>query len=582
MLLPSVDDVFARSENRSALVPYPLSPGKVLFSKSLMDLQSRGVSGDESQRVASVSPQDIPVVLRMLSEMSVFSSAKERQVRPGSDCEVDNMLLRDPDNAAVVYDVDALRAAFAAVRDAFPPHWIHCMAIKSCPLAFVIQELLEAGLGVEAASFVELYMALAHGCSPSLAVFDSPAKTAEELEMALRSGTLVNANSLDELDRIDAILQSLSRDSGCGVQAGGNGLHVRSSSFDTGTVRVGIRLNPLVGAGTFSELSTSVPNSKFGVPVTPQNIAVVIDAFRRWPWMVALHTHVGSQGFSLEKLAEGVATLCDVADEVDEALGKGRVKLLDIGGGLPANYKSDEVTPTFHDYAAVLRRKAPKLFTNGERTVVTEFGRSLVAKTAITVSTIEYVRQNVEQATAGVDATVHLAAPNALTSSTTETDDTCSADEKNGTSTPTTEGEDEGEQPRPPTSAGHQTLVTHVGADLFLRTSYCPRHYAHRLSVYNRNGEALPGPAITTEVAGPLCFEGDYVARDSKLPRAAAGDLIVAHDTGANTISLFSRHCSRRAPAVYGYAVGLDGQLTVRLIKKKESVRDVAKFWGAR
>lgn len=537
MLLPSVDDVFALAEDGSISPPCSLSPSK--FSPS-----NRLASASSAR--ASVQQQDIPSVLRKLSEMSAFSADK---TRCSSSISSLNNVLSGPDNSAVVFDIDALRAALAAVKDSFPPHWVHCLAIKCCPLAFVIQEVLGAGLGVEAASFVELYMALAHGCSSKLAVFDSPAKTDEELEMAFRSGTLVNANSLDELERIDKILL---RHSVAAREAGlSNSVRAEGSAATSiaDNARVGIRLNPLVGAGAFSELSTSVPNSKFGVPVTPQNITAVIEAFRRWPWMVGLHVHVGSQGFALEKLGDGIAAICDIADTVDEALGEGRVALLDIGGGLPANYGSDEVTPTFADYADLLRRKVPKLFSNTERTVVTEFGRALMAKAAVMVSKVEYVREN--------------ASPEA------------EAGEPRTTRTP-------GMVLPPAAPSGHQTLITHMGADLFLRSSYCPGRYGHRLSIYGKDGNPLTGPAIQTEVAGPLCFEGDYLAKGSKLPRAVAGDLVVAHDTGANTISLFSRHCSRRAPAVYGYAVGTDGELAVQVIKEKESVRDVARFWGAR
>lgn len=489
--------------------------------------------------------KDIPDVLKCMSDMMGFSGGN------AAGDAASTTQKRERDYSAVVFDVDALRAAFAAVRQAFPPHWRHCLAIKSCPLAFVIEEALEAGLGIEAASIVELYMALAHGCPADLVAFDSPAKTHEELEMALSRGTLVNANSLDELDRIDAILRRQEATAG--------------ANAPLTTARVGIRVNPLVGAGTISELSVSVPTSKFAVPATPSNIRAMVEAFRRWPWLIALHTHVGSQGCSLDQLAEGIATLCNIADTVDGELGKERVTLLDIGGGLPANYGSDEVSPSFDEYAAVLRKAAPSLFENTQRTVMTEFGRALVAKSALTVSVVEYVRHNVpEQSTVEEDVTD--TDPAARKQANYESVDTVS----------------DGEVRKTSGCPAQQTLVTHVGADLFLRSSYCPGKYCHRLSMYGRMGKPLGGKFMSTDVAGPLCFQGDYVARGSSLPRATPGDLLVVRDTGANTLSLFSRHCSRRLTAVYGYARDGDGQLCVRLVKGKESVQDVARFWGAR
>lgn len=505
---------------------------------SARNMNETTTSSHDSSRAASVRQHDIPVVLRRMLDMRLIKAT-----RKGEEGKTNTAHQRDPDLTAVVYDIDALRVGFASVRRAFPPHWKHCLAIKSCPLACVIEEALTAGLGVEAASFVELHMALAHGCPPDMVAFDSPAKTNEELEMALLRGTLINANSLEELDRIDAILQRKP---------------VASTEKTTEiTARVGLRLNPLVGAGAISELSVSVPTSKFAVPATPSNILKVVEAFRRWPWLVALHTHVGSQGCSLDLLAKGIATLHNIAEVVDGELGKGRVHLLDIGGGLPANYHSDEVTPKFEDYAAVLRQAVPALFENTGRIVVTEFGRALVAKTAFTVSTIEYVRRNSTTSTKSHEGRQEQLAA-------ADGDDVSSGINERSAAT------------------GHQTLVTHMGADLFLRTSYCPGTYAHRLSMYGNEGEPLSGSLTTTDVAGPLCFQGDYLARGLDLPKASVGDLVVAHDTGANTLALFSRHCSRRSPAVYGYTRGGDGEVDVRLLKDKETIQDVARFWGTR
>ncbi|CAM9902427.1 unnamed protein product [Scytosiphon promiscuus] len=480
-----------------------------------------------------------------MSEMQVFAiTAHNVGASTGpSFSETASLQLREPDHSAVVIDVDALRAAFRAVKNAFPPHWNHFLAIKSCPLPIVIQEALHAGLGLEAASFVELYMALSHGCPADLVAFDSPAKTNQELELALARGTLINANSLVELQRIDSIIKR----QGCSSDA-----------------RVGIRLNPLVGAGSIAELGVSVLTSKFAVPATPWNVQAVVDAFRKWPWLVALHTHVGSQGYSLDQLAEGISALCRIADVIDGALGKGRVRLLDIGGGLPANYESDEVSPSFSEYAAVLKKNAPSLFENTERVVISEFGRSLVAKAAIIVSTVEYVRGNMSDRSATTQEECN--------SQSTQTQaDVAIVDSGSASDAP--------ESCLP--LIDHQTLVTHVGADLFLRTSYCPGKYSHRLSIFTREGFPVGGPLIKTDVAGPLCFQGDYVSRGASLPRTNPGDLVVVHDTGANTLSLFSRHCSRRSPSVYGCMRDTHGGMTVRLLKEKESVEDVARFWGA-
>ena len=60
---------------------------------------------------------------------------------------------------------------------------------------------------------------------------------------------------------------------------------------------------------------------------------------------------------------------------------------------------------------------------------------------------------------------------------------------------------------------------------------------------------------VKFDVAGPLCFGGDKVARSVDLSaQLREKDVVVVYDTGSNTVSLWSHHCSRRMPAVWGYS----------------------------
>ena len=56
---------------------------------------------------------------------------------------------------------------------------------------------------------------------------------------------------------------------------------------------------------------------------------------------------------------------------------------------------------------------------------------------------------------------------------------------------------------------------------------------------------------VTT--AGPLCFSGDILEKAVSRPRVEPGDYAILMDSGANTLSLHSRHCSRQSPAVVGF-----------------------------
>jgi diaminopimelate decarboxylase len=54
-------------------------------------------------------------------------------------------------------------------------------------------------------------------------------------------------------------------------------------------------------------------------------------------------------------MAAGVKVMVDLANEIDEAVGSRRITVLDLGGGLTANYGSDEFRPSYADFVGILR-----------------------------------------------------------------------------------------------------------------------------------------------------------------------------------------------------------------------------------
>merc|ERR1711924_235773 len=87
----------------------------------------------------------------------------------------------------------------------------------------------------------------------------------------------------------------------------------------------------------------------------------------------------------------GVNVQCKFAQEVDKAAGRSQIKILDIGGGLPMNYWSDEEFPTFGMYVTALREQVPAVFS-GKYELYTEFCRSLVQKAGWIGSRVEYTK----------------------------------------------------------------------------------------------------------------------------------------------------------------------------------------------
>ena len=100
--------------------------------------------------------------------------------------------------------------------------------------------------------------------------------------------------------------------------------------------------------------------------------------------------HVGSQGMPLEQLADGAMRISNFCDDIDAYCGEKKITSIDIGGGLSVNYDSDQVTPSFKTYRDAILAKLPTFFENNKRrTIITEFGKSIVSKSGIVVAKVE-------------------------------------------------------------------------------------------------------------------------------------------------------------------------------------------------
>ncbi|MCG8967176.1 diaminopimelate decarboxylase [Streptomyces sp. CL12-4] len=397
------------------------------------------------------------------------------------------------DVAGIRESAAALRAAFEAVTAPGTPV-LHAFAVKATPLVPVLRLLHEEGVGAEVASPGELALARAAGVPAERTVLDSPAKTPGELREALALGIAVNADNPQELGRLDALMA-----------AGPS----RSP--------LGIRVNPQVGGGSIEALSTATATSKFGVALRDEGAREwVVRAYLDRPWLTRLHAHTGSQGIPLTLMAEGVAAAYALAEEINERAGRRQVDTLDIGGGLPVNFASDETAPTYAAYARVLREAVPGLF-DGRYGLVTEFGRSLLAKHGTVVARVEYAKS----------------------------------------------------------AGGRPVAVTHAGVQVATRTVYAPGAWPLRIAAYDGKGLPKEGPDVVQDVAGPACFAGDLLAAGRALPLLEQGDYAAALDTGAYYFAHHYAYNSLARPAVYGFAGGGDGGVAFATVREAQSVEEI-------
>ncbi|MFJ7078905.1 diaminopimelate decarboxylase [Streptomyces sp. NPDC098781] len=405
--------------------------------------------------------------------------------------------LLDPDGALLAgfVDFDAVATRVGSLHSAFPSssQVLHTFAAKANCLVPVLSELRALGMGCEVASPGELAQALAAGFAPEQIVFDSPAKTRAELRHALDLGVAVNADNFQELDRIGEILKARSTPSAS---------------------RIGIRINPQVGGGSIAAMSTATATSKFGIALDDQGSQErLVRAYRERPYLNWVHTHVGSQGVSLDLIAQGIAKAVAFADGVNAELGRRQVTGIDIGGGLPVNFTSDETAPGFDDYVAALHEHAPALFTGGYD-IVTEFGRAVLAKDGFTAAYVEYTK----------------------------------------------------------TSGGRRIAITHAGAQVAARTVFMPDSWPLRIGVHDPSGAHKNSEPVVQDVAGPCCFAGDLVATGRELPLLEPGDIVTLLDTGAYYFSTPFHYNSLPEPAVYGVRVDASGDVHFQVLRPAQTI----------
>nr|ACO15662.1 Diaminopimelate decarboxylase [Caligus clemensi] len=297
---------------------------------------------------------------------------------------------------------------------------------------------------------------------------------------------------------------------------------------------VGLRINPVVGGGDFDILSTATKASKFGLPLCENTKERILSLFEECGWLNGVHIHVGSQGVPLKKFVDGAKKLMEFVHKIESCRGGRLLETVDIGGGLSTSYILEDVEPkefTFALYKEELSKAVPELF-DGRRRVITEFGRSLALKAGKTLTRVEHIKEWIPEI-------------------------------------------------RP-------IIQTHVGVNQFIRETYLPDTWSHRISLLNPLGNTktcAPENKVLYDIAGPLCFQGDYLQSSVSLPSATPGDVLAIHDTGAYTMSMYSRYNSIRPSVVYGYErineEEKDQCLRISCFKEKETAEETLGIWGS-
>ncbi|MCQ2135646.1 MAG: diaminopimelate decarboxylase, partial [Bacteroidales bacterium] len=195
-----------------------------------------------------------------------------------------------------LYDIDLLRQTLESLtavagRYKFKLHY----AIKANFDDRVLQTIKEYGVGIDCASGNEVRKAIESGFDPKGVVYAGVGKKDKEIRYAIEQGIFsINCESLQELERIDAIAGELGK-----VQ------------------QIALRINPDIDPKTNSCIDTGQADSKFGISY--EEVMANVDTIKAYKnvEIKGMHLHIGSQIRGLRV----VEYLCEKVDAIVEFRG---------------------------------------------------------------------------------------------------------------------------------------------------------------------------------------------------------------------------------------------------------------------
>lgn len=277
-----------------------------------------------------------------------------------------------------------------------------------------------------------------------------------------------------------------------------------------------LRINPDVAdARTHAKTTTGSKETKFGVDI--ERARRFFHTYGKSEHLVldAIHLHIGSPIYSPEPYVKAIAKALELIDEL-RAEGF-TINTIDIGGGYAADYETG-ASPAYADYAnAIVPLLKP--FKDGGGTVILEPGRTIAANAGILLTQVQYIKQGGSKKFVIVDTGMH-----------------------------------------------HLIRPTLYEAWQFIWPTSVPPELVPPARSKSLD---LPGLEVS-EVVGPICETGDYLAKDRPLPPVGRGDLLAVFSAGAYGMVMASHYNTMPNPP----EVLIDGE-TIEIIRRRETYEDL-------
>jgi diaminopimelate decarboxylase len=278
-------------------------------------------------------------------------------------------------SAAMCRQVERFRRALEPLADPLIAY-----AVKANSNAAVVATLARVGLGADIVSGGEYRRAIAAGVSPECIVFSGVGKTEAEMRLALEGGLFqFNIESFEEAETLSAAASSM------GV-----------------TAPAAFRVNPNVGAGGHSKITTGAAENKFGIPIGNASDFYARAALLPGLKLQGVAVHIGSQLSSLEpfqlaftKIGEVIRALRSDGHDITTA---------DLGGGVGVPYDPDlPPPPSPEDYGVMVRR----ITHDWDVRLLFEPGRLIVGNAGVLLSRVIRIKPGPENPFVIVDAAMN-------------------------------------------------------------------------------------------------------------------------------------------------------------------------------
>lgn len=310
------------------------------------------------------------------------------------DYKTMNKLDQEYGSSFYLLDVNKLRDNYKKIEHAFSSRYDHFIigySYKTNYLPYLCRELSKLGAYAEVVSRLEYDLAIKIGADPRKIIFNGPLKSRDDIQYALKNGSIINIDSLYEIDFVKEYALNHQQEQ----------------------VKVGFRLNFDLSQDGVSPLQEGYKVSRFGICVENGNLDFALNELRVLNniKVIGLHGHFSTRNREIESYQKITQTLCDIAKEKIE----GRLEYIDIGGGiygeLPISF--NKKVPSFDEYAKAICQIMNTEFGHFEEkpALILEPGMAMVANTFTFIAKVIEVKTIKEQHFVLVDGSVHNIKP---------------------------------------------------------------------------------------------------------------------------------------------------------------------------